>query len=210
MPHARFENLPQEKRDRILEASAKEFGTHGYQGASLNRVLAAAGISKGAAYYYFEDKADLFDTVMKHYLEMALQKVVFPTEVMAPELFWETIEHWYLAALTGFRETPWMLGLAKACWTLSREEQEGPLLRLREQGRDLMRRAVCAGQQSGAVRSDLPMELLIDLLVSIDQTLDRWLPESIDAVQPVEAASLAARYADCLRRMLEVRKDKVR
>ena len=62
MPRPRFEKLPVEKQEQILEAAAKEFTAHGYDGASLNRILEEAGISKGAAYYYFDDKADLYAT----------------------------------------------------------------------------------------------------------------------------------------------------
>ncbi len=50
MPRPRFYKLPEEKRERILEAAAKEFVAHGFEGASLNQILTAAGISKGAAY----------------------------------------------------------------------------------------------------------------------------------------------------------------
>jgi AcrR family transcriptional regulator len=38
------------------------------RGASLNRILEQAGISKGSAYYYFDDKADVFLTVVQRYL----------------------------------------------------------------------------------------------------------------------------------------------
>ncbi len=60
MPRPRFNKLAPEKRERIMEAAAKEFAAYGYEGASLNRILEQAEVSKGAAYYYFDDKADLF------------------------------------------------------------------------------------------------------------------------------------------------------
>ena len=49
MPRPRFNKLSAEKRECILEAAAKEFAAHGYDGASLNRILDETGISKGAA-----------------------------------------------------------------------------------------------------------------------------------------------------------------
>ena len=58
MPRPRFEKLPPEKRETILETAAKEFAEFGYEGASLNQILAKSGISKGAAYYYFDNKED--------------------------------------------------------------------------------------------------------------------------------------------------------
>src|SRR5260221_3577930 len=60
MPFERFEKLAPAKRERILEAAAQEFAANGFEGASVNRILERAQMSKGAAYYYFADKADLF------------------------------------------------------------------------------------------------------------------------------------------------------
>ena len=65
MPFARFGKLSPEKRERILEVAAQEFARHGYEDACINRILEQAEMSKGAAYYYFEDKVDLFCTVVE-------------------------------------------------------------------------------------------------------------------------------------------------
>ena len=67
MPLPRFERLPKEKQERILKAAVKVFTAQGYEKASLNLMLEGAGISKGAAYYYFADKADLIGTVVRRY-----------------------------------------------------------------------------------------------------------------------------------------------
>lgn len=69
MPLNRFLNLPREERERLLEISKKQFATHGYDATSLNLLLKELEISKGQFYYWFEDKADLFFTVMQEGLE---------------------------------------------------------------------------------------------------------------------------------------------
>ena len=69
MPFARFARMPAEKRERLLTVAAREFGMHGYEAASLNRILDEAGIGKSSAYYYFEDKADLFGAVVEYSVE---------------------------------------------------------------------------------------------------------------------------------------------
>ena len=60
-----FLRLPQEKRDRVLNAAWDEFTTVSFAKASVNRSVQAAGIPRGSFYQYFEDKSDLFHYLMK-------------------------------------------------------------------------------------------------------------------------------------------------
>jgi AcrR family transcriptional regulator len=53
-------NLPDEKRNTIINAAIDEFAEYGLENASTNRIVAASGISKGSFYQYFEDKQDVF------------------------------------------------------------------------------------------------------------------------------------------------------
>ena len=46
--------------ERVLEAALKVFRRDGYHGASLDRVAAVAGYTKGAVYSAFDSKSDLF------------------------------------------------------------------------------------------------------------------------------------------------------
>ena len=46
-------------KQRILHAAVEVFGERGYRGASVDDVALAAGVTKGAVYYYFTDKNDL-------------------------------------------------------------------------------------------------------------------------------------------------------
>jgi AcrR family transcriptional regulator len=52
--------LTPEKRDQILCGAAAVFAADGYEGASMARIAAVAGVSKGTLYNYFETKAALF------------------------------------------------------------------------------------------------------------------------------------------------------
>ena len=46
--------------ERVLDAALKVFRRDGYHGASLDRVAAVAGYTKGAVYSAFDSKSDLF------------------------------------------------------------------------------------------------------------------------------------------------------
>ena len=69
MVRPRFAKLPPAQQQAILRAALDEFAAHGFHDASLNRVIDAAGISKGSMYYYFDGKEDLYAHVARVELE---------------------------------------------------------------------------------------------------------------------------------------------
>ena len=60
MPKQTFLNLPEEKRQAVINAAIDEFAEYGFKAASINRIVANSGISKGSFYQYFDDKMDVF------------------------------------------------------------------------------------------------------------------------------------------------------
>jgi AcrR family transcriptional regulator len=61
-----FENLPAEKRERVLRAAGEEFALRGYEAAKMSVIARGAAVSVGALYKYFENKQDLYLAVMHH------------------------------------------------------------------------------------------------------------------------------------------------
>ncbi len=55
-----FENISEEKRNRILETATKAFAAKGFSAANINTIAEEAGISIGALYKYFSSKQNLF------------------------------------------------------------------------------------------------------------------------------------------------------
>ncbi len=56
---SRRDPVVRDTKQRILDAAVEVFGERGYRGASVDDVAVAAGVTKGAVYYYFTDKDDL-------------------------------------------------------------------------------------------------------------------------------------------------------
>lgn len=61
-----FENLPEEKRVRVLSEATREFANHGYHQASVNRIVSRLGIAKGSLFKYFGSKEGLFKYLFGH------------------------------------------------------------------------------------------------------------------------------------------------
>jgi AcrR family transcriptional regulator len=59
MPKVTQEHLDA-RRAEILDGARRAFAEHGYEGATVARLEAATGLSRGAIFHYFENKTDLF------------------------------------------------------------------------------------------------------------------------------------------------------
>jgi AcrR family transcriptional regulator len=55
-----YQRVPVDKRDKIFEATMKEFTIHSYDKASTNQIIQDAGISKGLLFHYFKSKKELY------------------------------------------------------------------------------------------------------------------------------------------------------
>lgn len=64
MPFQTFDNLPENKRQRIIDCAVDEFSQHDYASASISKIVARAGIAKGSLYQYFIDKSDLYSYLL--------------------------------------------------------------------------------------------------------------------------------------------------
>jgi AcrR family transcriptional regulator len=58
-----------EKALQILAGALKMFATHGYGAASMDRIAAAAGVSKPTVYSYFQDKQGLFTALIHQFTQ---------------------------------------------------------------------------------------------------------------------------------------------
>jgi len=97
MPKQTFLNLPAEKRNAIVRAAVDEFAEYGFEGSSINRIVANSGISKGSFYQYFTDKMDVFKHLMN---VLASEKMEFFKGRHPPSSNMDTFEYfrWLIKA----------------------------------------------------------------------------------------------------------------
>lgn len=203
MPRPRFNKLPLDRRERILRAAAREFGTHNYEAASLNRILEQAGLSKGAAYYYFDDKADLYQTVVQHYLSHLTEETSTDLAALRADTFWPALHTMYRRQLSQFLAQPWMLGVARSVASAPKELLTGPLAPVFQQLRGWLREVLRRGRELDLVRTDLPEELLISLIIALDEASDRWLMQCWGEELGQEVCERhASQIVDNMRRLL--------
>lgn len=204
MPLPRFEKMPEDKKELIFEAAAKEVAAYGYENASLNRILEVAGISKGAAYYYFEDKEDLIATVLRHYWFEFSGDPAAAFEGLDIEQFWAKLAELYIHPFDYIAERPWLLGFSRVVWQLPAEiRTSGPMGEMWVEAFDWMKVFIDRGQELGAIRTDLPDRLLMELIMAFDSVHDRWLADHWEEMDKSGFESFASLFTDFMRKALE-------
>jgi AcrR family transcriptional regulator len=203
MPRQRFEKLPVERRLHILDTAARVFAERGFADASINVILDQAGVSKGAAYYYFDSKEDLFWTVVQHFSRELINLDELDLASLSCETYWAAILGFYRQPLLRARDRPWAAGVLRAANELRHSAPgQGPLgafvAELLEVARAIFRR----GRELGVVRADLPEELLIAWVEALDSANDRWIQEHWNELDDDDVSRAAARFIDALRRLI--------
>ena len=84
MPKDTFNNLSDEKKNRIFNAAVQEFSAVRFSEASLNKIVKAAGIPWGSFYQYFNDKEDIY-LYMYEKIGNEKRTLVHQPEVLSPD-----------------------------------------------------------------------------------------------------------------------------
>jgi TetR/AcrR family transcriptional regulator, transcriptional repressor of aconitase len=136
-----------ERREQILDGARRCFAEHGYEGATVARLEAAVGLSRGAIFNYFGSKEDLF-------LELAWRDNERLVRLWIEKGWEETLREIV-------REDPDWIGVYME---MTRKERTDPEFRARhasksrdELGPELVAH-VKAAQEHGELRDDLPPE----------------------------------------------------
>ena len=74
-----------EGREALLDAAARVFAERGYRGSSVDAVAAEAGFSKGAVYWHFAGKEDLFFALLEERVDFPLRQMIELLRTAPPE-----------------------------------------------------------------------------------------------------------------------------
>ena len=140
----------QRRREEILEGAQRAFARHGYEGATVARLEQETGLSRGAIFSYYENKAALFAGVFARSSERLVE-------------IW--LERGFRALLEAIaHEDPeWLSVQLEATRRVRTDEQfRRQVDRLEEEAKE--RRPSRFARLQGSVREDLPIEATLQFL----------------------------------------------
>ncbi|MEW6443120.1 MAG: TetR/AcrR family transcriptional regulator [bacterium] len=218
MALSRLTKLDPDKKAKIIRIATEEFAERGYEKASLSRIITRCGMSRGALYYYFADKDDLYATVLDEFSSALLdiwsgdppQQAPAFAHVDSPEAYWKEWMFSYQRSIRYYVQQPsgsqllWQAVHTRTSGT-SHPAQNALAARMRQWLREALER----GQQISAVRADLPEDLLFETVAGVAEGFARWLAQKWSGIDEGQIDELARLAAGFLQRVAEPVPDRI-
>lgn len=183
--------------ERLIEAALDLFAEKGFEATSVQDVVDAAGVTKGAMYHYFASKDELLAEIYARVLRMQLSRLQGYVDSDAPilerlsgaaaDVVVTSIEN--IASTTIFFRSMHQLSL----------EQERQVRAQRRLYHDKFRQMILDGQADGVLRADADADLVVDYYFGAVHHLPMWWRPGRGLNAKEVAAEFARMLLDSLR-----------
>lgn len=165
----------------LLGAALRLFVSQGFRATNLEQISSAAGLTKGAVYFYFGSKESVLLEVLKRVREIVVERAQQQVEAAGDDPVDRLVAYIHYQARLGITHRDEVLLLI----LMSLEYKERPgdvsdfIVALHRRQRRLIEGLVSEGQRLGRVRSDIaPRELAAIVLATHDGTFLEWFRRS--------------------------------
>lgn len=158
--------------ERLLGAALKLFAEKGFEGTSVQDVVVAAGVTKGAMYHYFSSKEDLLYEIYSRVLRMQMERLGNAVAQEGPledrlhavcvDVVITTVES--LESTTIFFRSLHQMS----------EEKQREVRRERRRYHEAFRDLIGQGQRAGVFRDDVAADICVDFFFGSVHHLPMW------------------------------------
>lgn len=158
--------------ERLVEVALRLFAEKGFEGTSVQDVVTAAGLTKGAMYHYFGAKDDLLAEIYARVLRMQMERLTAFVEKDAPveERVFGAASDVVVTTIQNLDSTTVFF---RSLHQLSKDKAED-VRRERRRYHDTFRSMIAEGQQAGTFRDDITADLVVDYFFGSVHHLPMW------------------------------------
>jgi len=199
--------LPNEKRTQLLNVAREEFSERGFSQASLNAIIANVKMSKSSFYHYFENKTDLFHQTIEQNLAPILSVAeTFDVAQLTAESFWPVIEQMAGEMTNRINTSPDFILTARMFYRSRNNPEDLAVTEgIVNTSAEWIAHLLSHGQQLGTIRVDLPTSFLMDSIMALGMSIDRWMFIHWDQLSEDGRLEIQSQIIDMFVRLLEPR-----
>ncbi|MFI0901375.1 TetR/AcrR family transcriptional regulator [Streptomyces sp. NPDC020983] len=178
--------------ERLLAEATRLFAERGYDRTSVQEIVEAAGVTKGALYHYFGSKDDLLHEVYARVLRLQTERLdaIASRGTPVPERLAEAAADVVVTSIENLDDTKIFF---RSMHQLSPEKQKAVRAE-RRRYHERFRSLVEEGQRDGHFRPELRPDLVVDFFFGSVHHLGTWY----HADGPLSAQQVAGEFSDLL------------
>jgi len=174
--------------ERLLDAALHLFVSKGYRSTNLEQIAGAAGLTKGAVYFYFGSKESVLIELLNHVQTDVFDGAIKAVEQAGPTMTDKLVAFLHNAAKLGIthRDEVLLLILMSLEFKARKGKVRDCVGRIYGRTHLLIERLIRAGRKSGEFRDDVPVrELAAIVMANHDGTFLEWYRRS-DSLKGVD------------------------
>ncbi|MET7999063.1 TetR/AcrR family transcriptional regulator [Amycolatopsis sp. NPDC005232] len=181
---------------RLLQHATKLFAKKGFDRTSVQEIVEAAGVTKGAMYHYFGSKDDLLYEIYARVLREQTSQLERVASSAAPlrERLAAAASDVVVSSIDNLDDNTIFL---QSMHQLSADKRKAVRAERRKY-HERFRRLIEEGQASGEFRTDKPADLVVDFFFGSVHHLGTWYRRG----GPLSAREVGDQFADLLLSML--------
>ncbi|PRW61836.1 TetR/AcrR family transcriptional regulator [Actinopolyspora mortivallis] len=189
---------PEPVPQRLLAAATRLFAEHGFETTSVQQIVDAAGVTKGAMYHYFGSKDDLLYEIYARVLRVQtarMEQAADSTESVQRRLRAVAVDV-VVTTVTHLEDTV----IFFRSMHLLHPDKQAEVRAQRRRYHERVRGLIEEGQASGVFRADRSAELVVDFFFGAVHHLGFWYRRD----GPMSARQVGEQFADLLLDALRV------
>ncbi|WP_405579761.1 TetR/AcrR family transcriptional regulator [Streptomyces sp. NBC_01190] len=178
--------------ERLLAEATRLFAERGYDRTSVQEIVEAAGVTKGALYHYFGSKDDLLHEIYARVLRLQTERLdaIVARTTDVPERLAEAAADVVVTSIQNLDDTKIFF---RSMHQLTPEKQKAVRAE-RRRYHETFRSLIEEGQRDGHFRTELRPDLVVDFFFGSVHHLGTWYHTE----GPLAAEAVAAEFSDLL------------
>lgn len=163
----------EDTRRKILDSAAQVFASKGFYGSVVDDIVRVSGTSKGAVYFYFESKEQIFASLVEEFISTIARQIQI--EVLRARGLVGQVEATVATLMRSFEANPALTRIVLVDWPMAGPEFHGKRVAIKTMLVEILRGYLDRAVQDGRIAAQDTELAAYVWLGAMSEVVTRWL-----------------------------------